>query len=132
MLSSRQAVKRLRDRWILLTSGNVSVRGLNQRFQPAPPGSIRSLLLKMNTLADVAMPVGGGTHPYYRRSMPAPQNLGSFASDNTHIDLTNAHLEPYGVSNPVIEANHLFDKRAAAAVSGAVEAVSKLKTRLIQ
>ena len=110
------------------------------------------------------------TRPYYRRSRPEPQNIADFASDNTHIDLTNAHMDAYVVSgavislkdvvkrlrdhgrlppsetisvidlnerfkpilpgsmrslllkmlDPVADANGLFDKRAAAAVSDAV------------
>lgn len=115
-----QAIKRLRDRGILPRSDTVSVRDLNQRFQPVPSGSMRSLLLKMNTLADVAKPVGGSTHPYYRRSMPAPQKVGDFASDTTHIDLTNAHMPAYPSEPVELSAfNSLFDARAAAAVSDA-------------
>jgi hypothetical protein len=120
MPTLRQAVRRLRVRWILPPSGTVSVKDLNQRFRPVEPGSMRSLLLKMNTLADVAEPVGGSTHPYYRRSKPTPQNLIDFANDTTHIDFTHAHMEAYGVSDPVSEATGLFDKRAAAAVLAAV------------
>ena len=75
-----QAIKRLRDRWILPPSGTVSVKALNQRFQPIPSGSTRSLLLKMNMLADEAQPVGGSTHPYYRRSKPVPRDATRIAS----------------------------------------------------
>jgi len=114
-----QAVKRLRDRWILPPRGIVSVKDLNQRFQPIQPGSVSSLLLKMNTLADEAQPVGGSTHPYYRRSMPAHFDARIIASDTTNIDLTNVHLPPYGELNTVAEAVRLFDARAAAAVSAA-------------
>ncbi len=120
MSALRQTVKRLSDRWILPTSGNVSIRDLNQRFQPVPPGSLRSLLLKMNLLADVAKPVGGSTHPYYCRSKPTPQRLRDFASDRQRIDLTNAHLPSFGEPHPVDEAIRLFDKRAAAVISAAV------------
>lgn len=120
MPTLRQAVKRLRDRWLLPTSGPVSARDLNQRFQPVPSGSLQSLLLKMNEIADVAKPVGGSTHPYYRRPKPTPQNIADFSGGHTHIDLTNAHMEPYGVPDPVTEATRLYDKRAAAAVYAAV------------
>src|SRR6185295_10646081 len=91
-ISLKQVVKRLRDKGTLPPSETVSVKYLIQRFQPDPRGSMRSLLLKM--LASAGGP--------------------------PHIDLTNAHMEPYGVSNPVAEANRLFDKRAAAAVLAAV------------
>src|SRR2546430_17639629 len=81
---------------------------------------MRSLLLKMNTLADVAEPVGGGTHPYYRRYKPTPKDEYLIDSDTTYIDLTNVHLPPYGESNTVAEAVRLFDARAARAVKAAV------------
>jgi hypothetical protein len=47
------------------------------------------------------------TRPYYRRPGPKPQNLGNFASDTTHIDLTNAHMDAYVVSGPVISLKQL-------------------------
>lgn len=119
MPTLRQAVKRLRDRWLLPTSGPVSAKDLNQRFQPVPYGSLRSLLLKMNMLADVAEPVGGSTHPYYRRYKPKPQDASLIDSDTAYIDLTNVHLPPYGDLNTVAEAVRLFDARSAAAVSAA-------------
>jgi hypothetical protein len=81
---------------------------------------MRSLLLKMTMLADTVKPSGGSTHPYYRRSMPAPQGASRIYSNTAYIDLRNAHLPPYGVSNPVADAVGLFDARAAAAVSAAV------------
>jgi hypothetical protein len=65
------------------------------------------------------------THPYYQRSMPAPQTGQLFATDR--IDLQGRHLPPYlqpdasGAlpdSRPL--ANSLFDARAAAAVCAAV------------
>jgi len=119
MPTLRQAVKRLRDRWILPKNGIVSVKGLDQQFQPAKRGSLRSLLSKMNEIADGAKPVGGSTHPYYRRSMPSPLDATRIASNTDYIDLTNVHLPPYGVSNPVAAAAGLFDSRAAAVVSAA-------------
>src|SRR6266576_2435041 len=115
-----RAVKRLRDRWLLPTSGTVSFKDLDLRFKPVRDRSLRSLLAKMNMLADAAKPVGGSTKPYYRRYKPTPQVVSEFASDNTHIQLTKAHIEPYGEPNPVLAANRLFDKRAAAAISDAV------------
>jgi hypothetical protein len=57
------------------------------------------------------------THPLYRRSKPKAQVRTDFASNMSHIDLTNAHLEPYGDADPVAKANFLFDARTAAAVS---------------
>lgn len=119
MPALRQAVKRLRDRWLLPPSGSASVNDLIQRFQPVPRGSFRALLSKMNAVADVAQPVGGSTHPYYRRSIPAPRDATRIASNTDYIDLTNVHLPPYGVSNPVAAAAGLFDSRAAAVVSAA-------------
>jgi hypothetical protein len=119
MPSLRQSVKRLRDRWILPPSGTVSVNDLIQRFQPTQSGSLRSLLLTMNVLADVAEPVGGSTHPYYRRPKHTHHDATRIASNTDYIDLRNVHLPPFGVSNPVAEAAGLFDSRAAAAVSAA-------------
>jgi hypothetical protein len=94
-----------------------SLRELDQRFRPVNPRSMRSLLSKMLETLPALSPVGG--HPYYRRSKPTPKNKDDFASDGTHIDLTNAYMEPYGVSDPVAKANSLFDTRAAAAISDA-------------
>jgi hypothetical protein len=59
----------------------------------------------------------GSTHPYYRRTKPEPQDFGKFHSDRSHIDLTYAHMDPYGVADPVAEANRRFDRRAAAAIA---------------
>lgn len=103
----------------------VSFKELDQRFRPVNPRSMRSLLSKMLENLPALSPFGG--HPYYRRSKPAPKNKDDFASDGTHIDLTNAHMEPYGVSDPVAEANSLFDKRAAAAVSDAAGSIGFLQ-----
>ena len=114
MPTLRQAVRRLRAQWILPPTGTVSLTSLHHQFRPIKRGSTRSLLLTMR--ANYVDRGGGSTHPYYQRSMPKPQDLRDFASDNTHIDLTHAHMEPYGVSKPVEEANCLLDKRAAAAV----------------
>ena len=81
---------------------------------------MRALLLKMNMIADVAEPVGGSTHPYYRRSRPMPQNLFDFASDTTHIDFTHANLAPYPPEPVDLAAfTSSFDARGAAAVSNA-------------
>jgi len=41
------AVELLRGHGQLPTSGTVGVKGLMQRFQPSPPGSVRALQLKM-------------------------------------------------------------------------------------
>src|ERR1700731_5059580 len=76
-----QSIKRLRDRWLLPPGGTVSVKDLDRRFQPAQPGSLRSLLLKMNTLADEAKPAGGSTEPYYRNSLPKPAKNKGFVRD---------------------------------------------------
>lgn len=118
MPTLKQAVRRLRAQWILPPSGTVSLKDLHHQFRPIKRGSTRSLLLTMQ--ANYVDRGGGSTHPYYRREMPEPQKLSDFAKDFTHIDLTNAHMEPNRVSNPVEEANRLFDKRAAAAVRAAV------------
>ena len=122
MPTMRQAVKRLRDRWLLPPAGTVSVSDLIQRFRPVPRDSFRSLLSKMNMLADVAEPVGGSTHPYYRRTKPntSTYDAAKIASNTAYIDLTEVHLPPYGALNTVSEAVRHFDGRAAAAVSSAV------------
>ena len=120
MPALKKTVKRLRDRWLLPAGDSFSVKDLNQQFQPAPPGSMRSLLSKMNALANVARPVGGGTHPYYRRNKPTPQALIDFASDTTHIDFTHAHTPTYPPEPVALSAyTSLFDARAAAAISDA-------------
>jgi hypothetical protein len=62
----------------------------------------------------------GTIRPYYQRRMPVPQRETDFASDTYHIDFSNAHMAPYGVLDPVTEANRLFDKRAAAAIRASV------------
>jgi hypothetical protein len=121
----RDAVKRLRDRWLLPPSGTVTVTDLIQRFQPLRPGSLRSLLSKMNMVADVAEPIGGSTRPYYQRTKPQPQNANAFVIGR--VDLQSAHLPPYATPDVsgtlpdlVPAANSLFDARAAAAVRAAV------------
>lgn len=64
------------------------------------------------------------TRPFYRRSLPRPQNAALFATDR--IDLTSAHLPPYPNPSRDLEdsrspANTLFDARAAAAVCASVD-----------
>lgn len=113
MASLLRAVKRLRDRWILPISGTVSVRDLIQRFQPVPSGSMRSLLLKMNMLADVAEPAGGSKHPYYHRRVIGPYHVITSQSDGSHVDLRHVHLPCYGNLNTVAEAVRRFDARTA-------------------
>jgi|GEM_PF-1107350 len=131
MPTLRRTVKRLRDRWILPENEIIRVKDLDQRFQPLARGSLRSLLSKMNGIADDAKPVGGSTHPYYRRSKPSPRDATRIASNTDYIDLTNVHLPPYlppgkdvdgtkAVSLPVAAATGLFDARAAAVVSAEV------------
>jgi hypothetical protein len=117
-----QAVKRLSDRWLLPPRGTVSVKDLNQRFQPIPSGSMRSLLLKIDTLADEAQPVGGSTHPCYSRAKPTTL-LRLDHHVGTEIDLTDAHLPSYGESNTVDEAVRLFDARAGAAIRAAIQSM---------
>jgi hypothetical protein len=90
--SLKHTIKRLRVKGTLPPSQIVSVKDIIQQFKPQPLDSMRSLLLKM--LANLGEP--------------------------PRIDLINAHMEPYGVLNPVAEANRLFDKRAAAAIRAAV------------
>lgn len=90
-ISLKQAVQQLRGQGTLPQGETITFKDLNQRLQPVIPGSMRSLLLKMFA---IAYPV--------------------------HINLVNAHMESYGISNPVAEANRLFDNRAAAAVYAAV------------
>ncbi len=58
----------------------------------------------------------GTLRPYYERRLPAPQRETDFVSDTYRIDFSKAHMQPYGVMDPVREANRLFDKRAAAAI----------------
>lgn len=116
MPTLRQAVRRLRAQGILPRSGTVSVKDLHHQFQPIERGSTRSLLLKM--LASYEERGGGSTHPYYRRPRPIPSDFNDFAFHK--VDLTNAHLAPYGEPNPAFEANYQFDKRAAAAVRAAI------------
>lgn len=124
MPTLRQAVKRLRDRWILPPSGNISVKELNVRFHPFPAGSLSSLLRKMGeNLADHS--VDSSTHPYYRRSMPSPQKEEDFASDTTYIDLTNT-LPMFGELNTVDIAVARFDARAAATVKAAHASITKI------
>ena len=67
----------------------ISVKGLlrHHTLQPIPGGSVQHLLLKM------------------RGVDPAPR-----------VNLTMAHMEPYGVADPVAEATRQFEQRAAAAV----------------
>ena len=88
----RWLVGRLRAANRLPAGNGFSVRALMQTFPPSPPGSVRSLVSKMLVVAGVS----------------------------PHVDLMHAHLEPYDVAEPVAEASRLFDKRAAAAVSGTV------------
>jgi hypothetical protein len=65
-----------------------SVRALLPLFPPAPPGSVRALVGNML--------IRGGICP--------------------HVDLDKAHIDAYGVPDPVAAARASFDKRAAAAV----------------
>ena len=115
-----QAVRRLRAQGILPASRPVSVRNLHHQFLPLKRGSARSLLLTM--LANYRVQGGGSPHPYYRRSMPAPQNLMNFSGDTVHIDFanTNVHMPAYP-PEPVklSDFTSRFDARAAAAVSNA-------------
>lgn len=64
------------------------------------------------------------TRPMYRRRKPKPQKLADFmrdyVGDSEHIDLSNAHLDPYDEPNPLARANELFDARAAAAICDSV------------
>ena len=99
-LSLKQVVKRLRRQGVLPRAAAPSVKDLDQRFQPLLPGSMRSLLVRM--LANV---------------------------ERSSISLANAQTTPYGVSDPVAEANRLFDARAAAAVSTAANSNIELLER---
>jgi hypothetical protein len=59
----------------------------------------------------------GSQQPYYRKSMPQEsQSVDDYHGDLSHIDLTYAHMDPYGQPDPVAEAVRRFDRRAAAAV----------------
>jgi hypothetical protein len=53
-LTLKQVVKYLRDYDVLLPGDSISVAELNRRFRPDPPGSMRSLLLKMRDKVLVA------------------------------------------------------------------------------
>ena len=50
-ISLRQVVQQLRDQGTLSQGATISVKELNQRFQPVPSGSMQSLLLKMFAIA---------------------------------------------------------------------------------
>lgn len=80
----------------------------------------RFCLLSVAFLCCWVSATAGTLRPYYQRRMPAPQRETDFASDTYHIDFSNAHLAPYGVQDPVAEANRLFEKRTAAALRAAV------------
>jgi hypothetical protein len=58
--------------------------------------------------------------PYYWRWAPAAQQERDYLSDGTHVDLTNAHMAPYGTPDPVAVARSLFDRRGAMALGPAV------------
>ena len=120
MPTLRHAVKRLRDRWLLPANRTISVKDLDQRFQPSPRSSLRALIMKMGeNLGEHS--VESSIHPCYRRSKPMPHDLIDFSSDTTHIDFTHAHTPAY-LPEPVELSvfTSLFDARAAAAVSDAV------------
>ncbi|MEK0155163.1 hypothetical protein [Arthrobacter oryzae] len=124
-----RTVRGLRKHGKLPDAVTVGVRDLLRQAAPPDGGSVRSLLGKLQaSLAEPWSPIGGSTHPLYRRSRPAPFNLGSFASDTTHIDLTNAHRPSYPADPGNLAAfNDLFDARAAAAVSCAVGFFRKVR-----
>lgn len=58
-------------------------------------------------------------YPLYRRDLPETQHhIKDFAGDVFHIDLTNAHTEPYPADpGDLAVFTKLFDARAAAAIS---------------
>lgn len=66
----------------------ISLLALRSKFPPSPPESVRALLANMLLMAGVC----------------------------PHIDLQNAHVDPYDASEPVAAARAMFDKRAAAAI----------------
>jgi hypothetical protein len=70
----------------------LSVTALMKIFPPSPPGSVRALVANML--------IRGGVCP--------------------HIDLLNAHIDAFGVADPVAATRALVDKRAAAAIFAAV------------
>ena len=120
-LSLRRSIQRLRDRWMLASMSEISVRALIQQFQPLPASSVRALLLKMKSLADQAKAQGGSLHPYYRRAMPQMQDPAKFDGDGTHIDFRNA-LPAFGDTDNVPPAVAGFDARAAAVVRDTAKA----------
>lgn len=71
----------------------ISVKDLLKQHSSVEPHTLRALLLKMRTLSPEGAP---------------------------HINLEHAHMEPYGVADPVAKANEMFDQRAAAAVYASV------------
>src|SRR5260370_10987102 len=91
-ISIKQVVRRLRNHGKIVSNATTSVKVLIHQVKPQPTSSVRALLVKMFAM--------GGFSPY--------------------IDLSNAHLDSYGVLNPVTEANRLFVKRAAAALYASV------------
>jgi hypothetical protein len=123
MPTLRETIKRLSDRWLLAASDSVSVKDLNQRFPPVQSGSLRSLLLRLNALADEAKPIGGGFRPYYYRHKPTIILPIDHGRGTEFIDLTNIHLPSYGPFNTVAEAVRLFDARAGAAVHAAIHSM---------
>src|SRR5262245_24953484 len=91
-ISLKWLVDRLRAAKIVSPGNELNISALMTAFPPSPKGSMRSLLSKMLVVAGVS----------------------------PHIDITYAHMQPYGAPDPVGEAKRLFDKRAAAAVHGLV------------
>ena len=62
----------------------------------------------------------GSTRPYYKRRLPQPQKEAEFQSDTFHIDLRNAHTDPYPSDPGNLDAyNRLLDRRTAAAIRDA-------------
>ncbi|MDB5448791.1 MAG: hypothetical protein JWQ97_4108 [Phenylobacterium sp.] len=83
-------VRRLRTHEDLPPGGEIKLRGLMTQFPSA--GSVRTLMSKLLLATEVS----------------------------PHIDLMQAHSDPYDAADPIGEAQRLFDKRAAAAIFGCV------------
>lgn len=117
-----QAIQKLRNYQVLPDVTDVSVRDLNNRFQPSPSGNVRSLLYEMMA----ARPQPNALEPLYKAPMPVPQDIRLFNSDNWHIDFSNAHLAPYDLTDAVKKNNALFDRRAAAAICAGLKTPEEL------
>ena len=124
MFSVRKSVKRLTDRFLLPEEATISGIDLCRKFNANPRGSLKALLTLMNQIADSARPMGGSTHPYFRRQTPDPQDYRDYDSDSNplapHIDLRHVVVPPGRIpdesASSLDEAIAKFDARAASVI----------------